>query len=127
MMVRDKRTGEAWNYLPEFVPVEPFDPNERNQWESMVGLSARGGPIEQFFQHKTSGQIRYPIMLLYLPGLRKTDYERARDIAKWHMGNRNFIAPDDDNYEFIPEDDDERATLLEYGYPVTERYPRVGE
>lgn len=69
---------------------------------------------------------RYPApnaqWCIHLPELEETDVMPTRNLDRRHIGNWNLVAPGhDEQYEFTPESDEEKTTLVRYGFAVTDR------
>jgi hypothetical protein len=145
MIVREKKTQEEYS-LPiemEFVPPFPeLGMGQDWEWESVIGENERllyrntktGAEWESvdhaskrpLLRNATTGEEWYPPpnsqWWIHLPVFVETDWMPTRDLGRRQTGNWNLVPPgQDDEYEFIPETDDERAELKEFGFTVTER------
>jgi hypothetical protein len=119
MIVREKRTGEEFSlplklelYPPYSVPGPDWDFDEDS--EKRVR-----------FRNKKTGEIMYPSLesrwCLHVPELRQT--EGTGDPMDRHDGTWSLVAPgDDDNFEFVPESDDEWRTLAVCGFTIGKRH-----
>ena len=119
MIVHEKWTGEKWSYPLEMELVPNF-PSPGPEWEFVEDEHKRLS-----VRNKSTGEVRVPApnsqWCIILPELEETVYMPTADLKKRHTGNWRYIRPGDDrDYEFTPEDDDERQTLAEYGFTITE-------
>jgi len=68
-------------------------------------------------REKSSGE-EYSLPLEMLV---ETDWRPSRNLAHRHTGGWNFVRPGGDSeYEFTPENDEERQMLQEYGFTITD-------
>jgi hypothetical protein len=120
MLVREKVTGEEWTFPLEMKLVPPFEcPGD--EWEYQ-----EDGGKRPSYRHLKTGETKYPrpnsLWCLHVSELQETDYVPVRNLSLRHTGNWNLVKPGDDrDYEFTPQTDNERATLKEYGFTVTDR------
>jgi hypothetical protein len=120
MIIREKQSGEEWHY-PLELELSPDFPLPGDEWEFVEGEDKRLS-----VRNTQTGEVRHPppnsLWCIRLPELLETDEMPTRNLARRHTGNWNLVAPgDDEDYEFTPENDDERRTMGEYGFTITER------
>jgi hypothetical protein len=120
MIVREKRSREEWSYPLELELVPGF-PLPGPEWEFVEDAGKRLS-----VRNTQTGEVRYPPpnsqWCIHVPELEETERRPTRDLARRHTGNWNLVRPGDDtDSEFIPEGDEERQALREYGFTVTER------
>jgi hypothetical protein len=120
MIVREKRSGEEWSFPLELELVPPF-PLPGPEWE----FGENEGK-QSFARNTQTGELRYPapnsLWCIHLPELLETEAMPTRNLARRHTGNWNHVAPgQDEDYEFIPETDEEQDTLKLYGFTFTVR------
>jgi hypothetical protein len=120
MLVHEKRTGEEWSLPLELELSPPFTlpgPEWDFEDEREGVLSAR---------NRITGEVRFADphsqWFIHLPELEETDFKPTSNLASRHTGNWDLVAPGNDkDFEFTPETDDERETLIKYGFTITER------
>ena len=120
MIVREKRSREEFSYPLEMELDADFSLPD-SDWEFL------GDPGNRWSMRNTkTGEVRYPPpksqWCIHVPELLETDEMPTRNLARRHTGNWNLVRPGDNtDYEFIPENDDERQTLKKYGFTITEK------
>jgi hypothetical protein len=120
MIVREKRSGEEFSYPLELELDADFSP-PGPEWELEEDADK---PLSM--RNTKTGEVRYPPpnaqWRIHVPELLETDEMPTRNLVRRHTGNWNHVRPGDDtDYEFIPENDDERQTLKKYGFTITEK------
>jgi hypothetical protein len=118
MIICEKYTGEEFSFPLELELVPPFSPpTPHEDWtvEENAGkqLSVRNAK---------TGEVRYPhpnsVWCVLVPEGIESEYMPTRSFALRHMGNWNHVSPWDDDYDFFPEDDQERETLELFGFKI---------
>lgn len=112
MLVRDKNNGEEFSIALELELVPGFSIPGPG-WElSEDGRSAKNPQTGEERKAPPNAQ-----WCLHVPELEETEVMPTKDLSRRHTGNWDHVPPGDDTrYEFVPENDEERRTLTEYGF-----------